>query len=181
MDEKEQKDQLCEKIESTETSDYRQEDCSICLESIKNRAFTDSCFHSFCFRCLVEWSSVKSICPLCKQEFAVILHDVKSDTDYKRHVVSRDQSRVLPSGDGRFRYRTTNTREMQAFQQTRQRDMQSMYGRIQQFFVNIRQDVYRLNRWVRPNTGRTTVSNNFTRILPGEPRLCSPLSAMVES
>lgn len=32
--------------------------CSICLGQIENMAYTDSCFHKFCFTCLLEWSKV---------------------------------------------------------------------------------------------------------------------------
>ena len=32
--------------------------CSICLGEIKNKCFTDSCMHRFCFSCLLEWSKV---------------------------------------------------------------------------------------------------------------------------
>ena len=33
--------------------------CSICLGQIENMAYTDSCFHKFCFTCLLEWSKVR--------------------------------------------------------------------------------------------------------------------------
>lgn len=32
--------------------------CSICLSHVKNKCFTDSCMHQFCFSCLLEWSKV---------------------------------------------------------------------------------------------------------------------------
>ena len=32
--------------------------CSICLGQIENMSYTDSCFHKFCFTCLLEWSKV---------------------------------------------------------------------------------------------------------------------------
>lgn len=34
--------------------------CPICLGSYKNKCFTDSCLHQFCFNCLLEWSKVDS-------------------------------------------------------------------------------------------------------------------------
>ena len=34
--------------------------CAICLGQIENMAYTDSCFHKFCFTCLLEWSKVSS-------------------------------------------------------------------------------------------------------------------------
>lgn len=33
-------------------------DCPICLCRIENMSYTDSCFHKFCFTCLLEWSKV---------------------------------------------------------------------------------------------------------------------------
>lgn len=32
--------------------------CSICLGPINSKCFTDSCLHTFCFSCLLEWSKV---------------------------------------------------------------------------------------------------------------------------
>ena len=34
--------------------------CAICLGQIENMSYTDSCFHKFCFTCLLEWSKVRS-------------------------------------------------------------------------------------------------------------------------
>lgn len=32
--------------------------CAICLGNCRNKSFTDSCLHQFCFKCLVHWSKV---------------------------------------------------------------------------------------------------------------------------
>ena len=32
--------------------------CAICLGNLENMSYTDSCFHKFCFTCLLEWSKV---------------------------------------------------------------------------------------------------------------------------
>lgn len=32
--------------------------CAICLGTCKNKSFTDSCLHQFCFTCLLTWSKV---------------------------------------------------------------------------------------------------------------------------
>uniref|UniRef100_A0A0D9W0J3 RING-type domain-containing protein n=1 Tax=Leersia perrieri TaxID=77586 RepID=A0A0D9W0J3_9ORYZ len=54
--------------------------CPICLESFLDEAYLDTCFHSFCYKCICQWvnivsskhpeplSSVK--CPLCKEQAA---------------------------------------------------------------------------------------------------------------
>ncbi|CAG9762385.1 unnamed protein product [Ceutorhynchus assimilis] len=61
--------------------------CAICLGGCTNKCFSDSCLHQFCFQCLLEWSKIKAECPLCKQPFKSILHNVISSEDYDEHVV----------------------------------------------------------------------------------------------
>nr|CAI5847428.1 unnamed protein product [Callosobruchus analis] len=61
--------------------------CAICLGSFSNKCFSDSCMHQFCFKCLLEWSKIKAECPLCKQPFKRIIHNVKSNDEYDEHVV----------------------------------------------------------------------------------------------
>lgn len=34
-------------------------DCAICLEQLKDKSFTNSCLHMFCFHCLEAWSKVR--------------------------------------------------------------------------------------------------------------------------
>ncbi|CAN8003699.1 unnamed protein product [Ixodes hexagonus] len=67
-----------------------EESCAICLGKPENKSFTDSCFHTFCFSCLLEWSKVKAECPLCKQRFKSIVHNVRSFEDYDQYFVSNN-------------------------------------------------------------------------------------------
>lgn len=87
--------------------------CAICLGKLENKSFTDSCFHQFCFVCLVEWSKVKAECPLCKQSFKSIVHNVRSYDDYDQYHIptpeERNHMHELPIPGVRFRYRTTVT------------------------------------------------------------------------
>ncbi|KAK3612351.1 hypothetical protein CHS0354_011069 [Potamilus streckersoni] len=84
--------------------------CAICLGKLENKSFTDSCFHMFCFVCLLEWSKVKAECPLCKQSFKSIVHNVRSYDDYDQYHVPRPEQRdATELFDRRFRYRTTLT------------------------------------------------------------------------
>ncbi|XP_060600142.1 E3 ubiquitin-protein ligase Topors-like [Ruditapes philippinarum] len=88
--------------------------CAICLGPLENKSFTDSCFHQFCFVCLVEWSKVKAECPLCKQSFKSIVHNVRSYDDYDQYHIPRPEDRNLLQelarpGTMRFSYRTTVT------------------------------------------------------------------------
>lgn len=69
--------------------------CSICLSKMKDKSFTDRCFHMFCFECLVEWSKINAVCPLCKQPFKQIFHNIRSMSDYDVYDVLSHSS-VLP-------------------------------------------------------------------------------------
>lgn len=72
--------------------------CSICLGKLINTSFTDSCLHQFCFTCLLQWSKIKTECPLCKQTFKSIIHNVRSEEDYDQYHVPRELvSQVPPS------------------------------------------------------------------------------------
>lgn len=46
--------------------------CSICLEMCTDECMPNSCKHSFCFLCIIEWGKVSSHCPLCKKSFSLI-------------------------------------------------------------------------------------------------------------
>ncbi|KAG7210398.1 hypothetical protein KM043_011930 [Ampulex compressa] len=102
--------------------------CSICLGKLVNTSFTDSCLHQFCFTCLLQWSKIKTECPLCKQTFKSIIHNVRSEEDYDQYHVPRElasqisQPQLVSSLDlnfdvnshwdvglRRFLYRTTMT------------------------------------------------------------------------
>ena len=61
--------------------------CSICLGKLINKCFTDNCLHQFCFTCLLQWSKIKTECPLCKQTFKSIIHNVRSEGDYDQYHV----------------------------------------------------------------------------------------------
>ncbi|XP_050403399.1 E3 ubiquitin-protein ligase Topors [Patella vulgata] len=87
--------------------------CAICLGKLENKSFTDSCFHMFCFVCLLEWSKVKNECPLCKQSFKSIIHNVRSYEDYDQYHLSMYRSNHSPEHpySRSFRYRTTLTED----------------------------------------------------------------------
>ncbi|XP_076763577.1 E3 ubiquitin-protein ligase Topors [Xylocopa sonorina] len=93
--------------------------CSICLGKLVNTSFTDSCLHQFCFTCLLQWSKIKTECPLCKQTFKSIIHNVRSEEDYDQYHVPRElatfeinfdgMGHAMDAGTRRFHYRTTMT------------------------------------------------------------------------
>ncbi|XP_034936241.1 LOW QUALITY PROTEIN: E3 ubiquitin-protein ligase Topors-like [Chelonus insularis] len=68
--------------------------CSICLGKLVNTSFTDSCLHQFCFTCLLQWSRIKTECPLCKQTFKSIIHNVRSEEDYDQYHVPRESTQA---------------------------------------------------------------------------------------
>ncbi|XP_055837936.1 E3 ubiquitin-protein ligase Topors-like isoform X2 [Episyrphus balteatus] len=63
--------------------------CAICLGKCKNKCFTDSCMHQFCFKCLLDCSKVKPECPLCKQTFKSNIHNVKSFDQFEEYLVQQ--------------------------------------------------------------------------------------------
>lgn len=59
----------------SDSSDGQAEKCPICLLSFKKQqiATPESCDHSFCLDCLLEWSKNINTCPVDRQTFAMIL------------------------------------------------------------------------------------------------------------
>ena len=105
------------------------EACSICLGPVKNRSFTDSCFHTFCFVCLLEWAKVRAVCPLCKQPFQSIIHNVRSIQDYDQYHLRPEENGSFEAPDGRrFRYSTTMTHDrwMMAVQRDQERQLRML-------------------------------------------------------
>ncbi|XP_046865428.1 E3 ubiquitin-protein ligase Topors isoform X2 [Drosophila willistoni] len=76
--------------------------CAICLSRCRRKCFTDSCMHQFCFKCLCEWSKVKPECPLCKQPFKTIIHNVRTLDDYDRYPVQSSTPPVAEHSSLRF-------------------------------------------------------------------------------
>lgn len=156
--------------------------CAICLGKLENKSFTDSCFHQFCFTCLLEWSKVKAECPLCKQAFKSIIHNVRSIEDYDQYHLRPDESRhrgAWESPEGRrFRYRSTLTSE-------RRRELaieRLLFGHVssQRRLLNFRhigvtsefrRSVYELDRWARPveQTGVTRVRDISAQFFHANP------------
>ena len=48
------------------------EECTICMEIIKERGSIDSCRHTFCFQCILDWSKVTNKCPICQASFVKV-------------------------------------------------------------------------------------------------------------
>uniref|UniRef100_A0A8C3JKW7 RING-type E3 ubiquitin transferase n=1 Tax=Calidris pygmaea TaxID=425635 RepID=A0A8C3JKW7_9CHAR len=50
--------------------------CPICLDTISNEASISICGHIFCFNCILEWSRISAVCPICRQPFHHLYHKV---------------------------------------------------------------------------------------------------------
>lgn len=49
--------------------------CAICLGTCRNKSFTDTCLHEFCFKCLLTWSKVSLLtCYYCQCFIVTALH-----------------------------------------------------------------------------------------------------------
>lgn len=50
--------------------------CSICLDTIDGLSSLDECIHTFCLKCILEWSQVTNSCPACRTTFKSITHHI---------------------------------------------------------------------------------------------------------
>ncbi|XP_023706185.1 E3 ubiquitin-protein ligase Topors isoform X2 [Cryptotermes secundus] len=159
--------------------------CAICLGKSQNKSFTDSCLHQFCFNCLLEWSKVKPECPLCKQSFKSIIHNVRSNEDYDQYHLHPASENPYPwlnminmdMAQQRFRYRSTLTpdRHLERVMGYLEHDLQR---RVEPGDVVPTQRSWRQWRGVAPPEFRRNVySQNLwlTSLLSvGQPRDVSP-------
>ncbi|XP_064624533.1 uncharacterized protein LOC135486014 isoform X2 [Lineus longissimus] len=156
-----------------------EQNCAICLGKLENKSFTDSCLHMFCFVCLLEWSKVKPVCPLCQQQFKRIIHNVRSIEDFEEYEIPLEQPTWENPGGARFRYRTTQThnRLFQRFERNfanmlRPVPATSVTTRSQWRFrrqnatADFRRRVYQNHMWVQPHTTgrvRSTSAEFYTQ------------------
>jgi Ring finger domain len=71
---------------------YQEEstNCSICLLEFEEKVFPDRCFHSFCRDCLVKWSKIKKVCPICRQQFNRIVFNISVIAEHDLFMVRVD-------------------------------------------------------------------------------------------
>ncbi|CAG9863845.1 unnamed protein product [Phyllotreta striolata] len=72
----------------TDSSDGRLEKCPICLVSFKSQEIgtPQSCDHSFCLKCIQEWSKTNNTCPVDRQEYHSILVRDRLDGKVTRRI-----------------------------------------------------------------------------------------------
>lgn len=46
-------------------------------------SLTVSGSHSFCYLCIIQWSELSRLCPLCKKYYTALIHTVTRDLDYQ--------------------------------------------------------------------------------------------------
>ena len=68
-------------LNKTQTAPKKILKCSICLEDLTLPSQLNTCHHEFCKKCIDQWASVSSQCPLCKENFSKIIY---SDTTEKK-------------------------------------------------------------------------------------------------
>lgn len=136
--------------------------CVICMDTCNNKSYTDSCLHEFCFNCIVTWSKVKAVCPLCKQSFTSIIHNVVSNEQYDEYPVRRQFSGIEGLNienfqTRRYRYRTTLTFPRRESVVALQRLLLESYRAlsytepvVRRSTIAVRRNVYRNNMWAQP-------------------------------
>ncbi|KAK0266400.1 hypothetical protein LTS09_000352 [Friedmanniomyces endolithicus] len=81
--------------------DVAPETCTICLESITERAVAAPCNHlTFDFLCLISWLQERPTCPLCKALVAEVQYDWRGPEDYKTYRVPKQET-APATGQGR--------------------------------------------------------------------------------
>ncbi|KAG5244859.1 E3 ubiquitin-protein ligase Topor [Salix suchowensis] len=72
--------------------------CPICLAPFLQESYLDTCFHKFCYKCILQWTKVVSHkesrrpsavkCPLCKTENFSIIYGYDGSS-FQRHYVNQ--------------------------------------------------------------------------------------------
>ena len=84
------------------SSSKKVEKCAICKERIKNRATLETCFHSYCFPCIIGWSKNpkhRALCPRCDRPYQNILHNIKRDTTFEVYHVPESEYALEPKAE----------------------------------------------------------------------------------
>ncbi|XP_057298870.1 E3 ubiquitin-protein ligase Topors-like [Hydractinia symbiolongicarpus] len=153
--------------------DLKDLNCSVCLGPFENRSFLDQCFHSFCYVCIIQWSELSRLCPLCKSKYNALIHSVTKELEYQQYVFPKEEKEIsqkdehrreynenLPDGR-RFRYRSTivdherwalrrSEREKAERERAQTRQQRKMSRRLKWSATKDRRKaVYRLNMFVK--------------------------------
>ncbi|CAL1393548.1 unnamed protein product [Linum trigynum] len=90
-----------EKIPSPSSRESNGGHCPICLGSFIQESYLDTCFHKFCFKCILQWSKVvagkhsgvqSSVkCPLCKTDNASVIHGFDGASFHRHYISPRNE------------------------------------------------------------------------------------------
>lgn len=69
-----------------------QPNCSICLNRVENRSYTNTCLHEFCHQCIVHWSEAHNQCPICRRVYTKIFFNIRGPHDYDEQQVNQPQN-----------------------------------------------------------------------------------------
>lgn len=61
-------------VQFCDTENSKFDKCSICFCSKKKPSRPNTCFHSFCNKCLSKWNLVNNSCPVCRSKFLDIIN-----------------------------------------------------------------------------------------------------------
>lgn len=76
------------------------EGCTICLDSITNEGKINGCLHTFCANCILEWSKVTNLCPICKKKFSEVVEVNESkDQESPSKLGQKRKNRVVQVHD----------------------------------------------------------------------------------
>jgi Ring finger domain len=104
----------------------RAKTCAICLQEFENKCRNNGCQHEFCFGCLHKWSEVTAKCPLCKQPFTSIVHNVQTNGQFDEYKVPKLKA------------------DSQSKNMTCAGTLSEVYRKLE------RKQVYERNLWVKP-------------------------------
>jgi len=65
------KNKTHEEIKNMVLNEVQNDNCSICLDSIKDQLTLENCKHSFCKNCISEWVITSKECPNCRTELTL--------------------------------------------------------------------------------------------------------------
>ncbi|NXJ35696.1 TOPRS ligase, partial [Ciconia maguari] len=68
--------------------------CPICQDARDDVVFVMPCRHQFCLGCILRWTEMKAVCPLCRRQIETVRFSVRGERDDLQCVISLPE--VLP-------------------------------------------------------------------------------------
>jgi len=124
--------------------------CPICLDTMNDQASVSRCGHSFCFPCILKWSRITALCPICQRPFRHICHKVGAD-NYETHDIVQHSSSASHAGGGRPQPRSA------------ERSQRHSSGRHHSTFSNIEQVPEAAPQWPQQGSARPGLHPSSSR------------------